>query len=132
MKLTKHRQEILTHLQKIPNALSAADIHAALPQINLVTIYRTLEYLTTAGTIKKLYFDEGEAQYEWQEDPHHHAICTTCARVIHFTVNDSELVKEFSLPGFSITNLDVTLRGVCKEHSSPSNKKPRAQGQKQK
>ena len=113
MRMTKHRQEILDQLEQSEEALSAADIHAALPHINLVTIYRNLESYVETGVVTKLNLGEQEATYEIQHEPHHHAICDKCKKVIHFTVDDEMLKQEFSLPDFSISNVEVTLRGVC-------------------
>lgn len=119
MKITKHRQEILDILDHQDNALSASEIHAALPHINLATIYRNLEGFVEAGTVTKLNFGGDEARFEIQDEPHHHAICAQCDKVIHFTVNDEELIKEFALPNFDIKNIEVTLRGSClKNHQS--------------
>ena len=56
MRITKHRQEILDTLDKSENTLSASDIHALLPHINLVTIYRNLEKFVSEGLIKKTSF----------------------------------------------------------------------------
>lgn len=117
MRITKHRQEIIDLLETNEEALSAAEIHTALPHINLVTIYRNLESFVEAGTITKLNLGGDEARFEIQHEPHHHAICNECNKVIHFSVNDEELIKEFSLPGFAIKNIEVTLRGTCtKKH----------------
>jgi Fe2+ or Zn2+ uptake regulation protein len=113
MRLTKHRQEILRILNESEDTLSAAAIHAALPHINLATIYRNLESYVESGEVKKLNFDGEEALYEIQDEPHHHAICTDCNKVIHFSIDDEKLIQEFSLPGFTIKNLEVTLRGTC-------------------
>ncbi len=113
MRLTKHRQEILNFLESNTEAVSATQIYTALPHINLVTIYRTLEYFINEKIIKKLHLSEQEAYYEIQEEPHHHAICNDCNKVIHFTVDDSELIKEFSLPNFTISDIEITLRGNC-------------------
>ena len=113
MRITKHRQEIIDLLEHSEDAMSAADIFAALPHINLATIYRNLESFALAGTVTKLNLGGDEARFEVQHEPHHHAICDDCQKVIHFTVNDEELIKEFALPGFNIKNLEVTLRGVC-------------------
>ena len=118
MRITKHRQEILDILDHQEDALSASDIHTKLPHINLATIYRNLESFVEAGTITKLNLGGEEAQYEIQDEPHHHAICNECNKVIHFTVDDEKLVKEFALPGFLITNLEVTLRGTCATHKT--------------
>ncbi len=113
MRLTKHRQEILDTLDKSEEALSAGQIHSILPHINLVTIYRSLEYFIKANEVKKLHLDGQEAVYEIQHEPHHHAICSDCSKVIHFTVDDKKLIEEFSLPGFKIKDIEITLRGNC-------------------
>jgi Fur family transcriptional regulator, peroxide stress response regulator len=111
--MTKHRQEIIDLLEAHEEALSAAEIHFNLPHINLATIYRNLESFVESGTVTKLNLGGDEARYEIQHEPHHHAICDDCHKVIHFTVNDEELIKEFALSGFTIKNLEVTLRGTC-------------------
>jgi Fe2+ or Zn2+ uptake regulation protein len=116
MRLTNHRREILDLLGHRLEALSAATVHKHLPHINLVTVYRALDYLADNGLVRKLRLDGEEALYEVQHEPHHHALCTECGKVIHFTTNDIALKKEFRLPGFSITDLEVTLRGRCRSH----------------
>jgi Fur family peroxide stress response transcriptional regulator len=113
MRLTKHRQEIIQVLETSHGALSAADIKVSLPHINLVTIYRNLDTFAAAGIIKKLYLGDTEARFEKQHTPHHHAICDDCNRVIHFTLNDKELAKQFSISDFSIKDIEVTVHGVC-------------------
>lgn len=113
MRQTKHRQEITDLLEQSEEALSASEIHNNLPHINLATIYRNLESFVEAGTVTKLNLGGDEARFEIQHEPHHHAICDDCQKVIHFTVDDKELIKEFVLPGFKINNLQVTLRGTC-------------------
>lgn len=117
MRITKHRQEILDEIDKNEDTVSAAEIHAALPHINLVTIYRNLEYFVASNLIKKLNFGEQEARYEIHDEPHHHAICDTCKKIIHFTTDDVELIKEFYLPNFKIKSLEVTLHGSCNKHN---------------
>jgi Fur family transcriptional regulator, ferric uptake regulator len=114
MRLTKHRQEIFDLLHDSEHALSAAAIHKALPQINLVTIYRTLDYLTTENLITKINLGEQEAFFEVQHEPHHHAICRECNKVIHFVVDNPDLIKEFDLPDFNIESIEITLHGTCK------------------
>lgn len=117
MRQTKHRQTILDFLEHTPQALSAAEIHAALPKINLVTIYRNLESFVASGQVTKLHLGKKEAVYEKQHEPHHHAVCSDCEKVIHFTLDDENLKKEFSLPGFNIKNIEFTLKGSCTNHS---------------
>ncbi len=132
MKQTKSRQEILAVLTKSQGALSANEIQKQLPHINLATIYRNLETFVTHRQIKKLSFAD-EARYEIQETPHHHAICAQCNEVIHFTLNDKKLIKEFALPDFTIEDIEITIRGKCHKKKCSLDKKDRPQTkQKQK
>lgn len=118
MRLTTHRQEILDLLSHSSDLKSAAAVHEALPHINLVTIYRALEALSEAGLVKKIILSDEEALYEVQHEPHHHALCSTCGTVIHFTTDDIALKNEFRIPGFSIDEVSVTVHGHCKKHAT--------------
>ena len=111
MRHTKHRQEILDLLRTSKRAFSARAVHNTLPHINLVTIYRNLEKLTTEGLVRKLYLDSSEAVFEYQDHPHHHAICTDCREVLHFTAKTEALVRALDLPDFDIEDIEITVRG---------------------
>ena len=100
--MTTKRQEILDVLQKNHGTMSAAAIHAALPNTDLVTIYRTLELFTKEKMIKQFHLTSGEAQYEFQTEPHHHAVCTSCEKVIHFTAPDQKLKKLLGIEDFEV------------------------------
>jgi len=112
-KLTKKRQLILTVLKDSKEALSAAQVHAKLPEIDLATVYRNLEYFTTNKLIKKLQLGSQEARFEFQHEPHHHAVCTQCERVIHFTAPDEKIKQLLGVEDFEVTELEVTVRGIC-------------------
>lgn len=120
-RMTKQRQAILDVLQTSPEALSAADVHNQLPDIDLATIYRNLEYFTEAKLIKKLQLGSAEARFEYQDEPHHHAVCSECERVIHFTAPDQKLKDLLGVPDFAVDEIEVTVRGVCAHaHSTNS------------
>lgn len=113
-KLTKKRLLILDTLKQHKGTLSAADLHQRLPEIDLVTIYRNLEAFTKEKLIKRVALDTGESQYEYQHEPHHHAICTDCDRVIHFKAPDAKIKKLLGLEGFDIDEFELTVKGKCK------------------
>lgn len=113
VRLTKKRQAILEALQKQKNALSAAEVHALVPDVDLATVYRNLEHFTKEKTIKKLQLGSQEARFEFQHEPHHHAVCTECEQVIHFTAPDEKIKKLLGIDGFQVDELEVTVRGIC-------------------
>jgi Fe2+ or Zn2+ uptake regulation protein len=113
IKLTKKRQQILDVLKNHPGTLSAAEISHKLPDTDLVTIYRNLDLFTKEKMIKKIHLNSDEAHYEFQHEPHHHAICGDCKRVIHFTAKEDKIKKLLALEGFDIDEIEVTVRGSC-------------------
>ncbi len=113
MRQTKHRQEILDTVTANHGGMSAAEVHAKLPHINLVTIYRNLEAFAKNGTLKKLHLDGNEAKFEYQEHPHHHAVCDDCEKVIHFSINDEALKKVLNIPNFDVGNIELVVHGEC-------------------
>lgn len=110
---SKKREQILEVLKREHGALSAAELHAKLPELDLATIYRNLDRFVADGEVKKLLFTGKEALYEYQEQPHHHAVCTECHRVIHFTAPDEKIKKMLGVQGFEVDELEVTVRGIC-------------------
>jgi Fe2+ or Zn2+ uptake regulation protein len=121
MRQTKHRSEILFVLQNRGGALSASDVHTALPNINLVTIYRNLEAFAEAGTIKKMYLGGNEAQFEYQDHPHHHAVCDAGKHIIHFHLNEAALKEAVTIPDFDIHSIELVIHGACTHaHSTAS------------
>ena len=124
MRSTPHRTEILTLLQQTEGALSANLIHETLPHIDLVTIYRTLDLFVREDLIKKLYLGDSEATFEYQNQPHFHAVCDTCERVVHFDVATDMLIKHLSVPHFTIKNIELILRGTCTHAHSTTGRLP--------
>ena len=112
-KLTKKRQAILDVLKKQKEALSAVEVHALVPEVDLATVYRNLEWFTNEKLIKKLQLGSQEARFEYQHVPHHHAVCTECERVIHFTAPDEKIKKLLGVTDFEVDEIEVTVRGIC-------------------
>lgn len=111
---SKKREQILHVLHTEHGALSAAQLHEKLPHLDKATIYRNLELFVADGLIKKLQLGSKEAVYEYASDPHHHAVCSKCERVIHFTAPDEKILKLLGLQDFEVEELEVTVRGSCK------------------
>lgn len=116
IKLTKKRQAILDALKATHGALTAKEIHRALPGMDLVTIYRNLDLFVSEKLIKKLNLASAEAQYEYQEESHHHALCDHCERIVHFTAPDAKIKQLLGIEDFAVDEIEVTVRGTCKKH----------------
>jgi Fe2+ or Zn2+ uptake regulation protein len=115
-RLTKKRQAILDTLKEHKAALSAAEVHQLVPDMDLATVYRNLEYFTKEKIIKKLQLGTLEARFEYQHEPHHHAVCGQCEKVIHFTAPNKKIIKLLGLEDFNIEELEITVRGSHQTH----------------
>lgn len=111
-RFSQKREDIRNLLAKQGGGLSAATIHTALPHIDLTTIYRNLDQFVADGDVKKILLG-GEALYEYQMQPHHHAVCDECQRVIHFTAPDNSIINLLNLPDFAISHIELTVHGRC-------------------
>jgi len=110
---TQKRNKILDVLKSTCHTLSASDIHKKIPEIDLVTIYRNLDLFTKEKLIRQVHLGTEEAQYEYQKEPHHHAVCTDCEKIIHFTAPDEKIKKLLGLEDFAVDEIEVTVRGIC-------------------
>jgi Fur family peroxide stress response transcriptional regulator len=105
---------MLDILKQHKGALSAASLHEKIPEIDRVTIYRNLDLFTKEKLIKRVPLGDTEAQYEYQSEPHHHAVCTDCEKVLHFKAPDAKIIKLLGLEGFEVDELEVTVKGKCR------------------
>jgi len=116
IRLTDKRNRILAVLKKQPKALSAKEVYEAVSDIDLVTVYRTLALFTKEKMISEVHLGTDETRYEYQHEPHHHAVCDECEQVIHFTAPDKKIKELLGLKNFSIEALEVTVRGRHTTH----------------
>lgn len=112
---SKKREQILAVLKNTRGALSAAALHQQLPELNLTTIYRNLDAFVADGTVKKFQLGGTEAFYEYTTAATHHAFCSQCNKVIRFTAADEQITQLLGLDDFFVDELEVTVRGTCKQ-----------------
>ena len=82
-RMTPQRQLILEAIEASEGHVSAESIHARVasrfPQVNISTVYRTLELLQDLGLVSHTHFDDGIAQYHpASEAQHQHMVCRRC------------------------------------------------------
>jgi len=87
-RLTPQRQLILNALQQSDDHISAEDIHAQVcakyPQVNISTVYRTLELLKNLSLVTETDLGSGRFRYHpAAKGHHHHLICERCGATIN-------------------------------------------------
>ncbi len=114
-RFSQKREDIRQFLSGAKGAVSAAAIQSALPHIDLTTVYRNLDQFVAEGDVKKITLG-GEALFEYQPHPHHHAVCDECHEVIHFTAPDEKIKQLLGIADFVTNNFEITVHGLCRHH----------------
>jgi Fur family ferric uptake transcriptional regulator len=131
-KRSSKRDRILTIFLRQEGHLSADDlfelVHRDAPGIGRATVYRTLQWMVTAGIARKVDFGEGRSRYEpsYRHPRHFHLICTTCHRSSEFLSSDVEsLIEEIAVArNFAQTQSVVQIYGTCDDCRTGKNTPP--------
>ncbi len=112
-RLTPLRQAVLAHLQASTTALSHPELLAALPQLDKVTLYRTLDWLVAQGLVHRLVGEDRVGRFhaagaDSAADTHFQCLC--CGRTLCLTAPVP--VPELP-PGFRVERVEVVVRGYC-------------------
>jgi Fur family ferric uptake transcriptional regulator len=86
-RMTPQRLMIVSAIENSENHISAEDIYtqvvAKYPNVNVSTVYRTLELLEQLGLVTKTEMGIGRIMYHpIEKGHHHHLICRTCGNII--------------------------------------------------
>jgi Fur family transcriptional regulator, peroxide stress response regulator len=118
-RLTEQRSAVYRCLLATSDHPSADDlfttVRRVIPDISLATVYKSLETLVSCGLASKLTYGDGSARYDGRTDPHPHARCLSCSKVLDVPgrVDSSAFAGLGELPGFSVEGYRVELIGIC-------------------
>lgn len=110
-KLTLQREKIFAFVEQYDGIFCAAQILKAVPKMDKVSIYRTLELLAELDIIHGAAQLEGQQYYEVHQEGahHHHIVCTKC--LASDCVSCDMPTKKIS--GFSHVHHSLTMTGLC-------------------
>lgn len=119
-RFTEQRAAVFRYLSHTDVHPTADDVFLAvrqdLPGISLATVYKSLETLVGCGLAVKLSYADDAARYDGRTDPHHHARCIACLRVLDLPGDLSRLEIETlrdRAQGFTVTGYRLELSGYC-------------------
>lgn len=120
-RFTEQRAAVFRFLRSTDVHPSADEVFSTvrreLPGISLATVYKSLETLVGCGLAVKLTYSDGSARYDGRTDPHHHARCLACGRVMDVagSIPDRDLAElRGSVGGFHVTGYRLELSGYCR------------------
>jgi Fur family transcriptional regulator, peroxide stress response regulator len=121
-RFTEQRAAVFRFLSRTESHPTAEEVFLSvredIPVISLATVYKSLETLVGCGLAIKLTYGDGSARYDGRTDPHHHARCLACERVIDVPgqLPDDEVARlRKGSTGFHMTGYRLELTGYCSE-----------------
>jgi Fur family ferric uptake transcriptional regulator len=123
-RLTPQRMMILSAIENSENHISAEEIYvqviAKYPNVNISTVYRTLELLKRLGLVTETDLGEGRVRYHpGEKGHHHHLVCQKCGAIIDLdesllTPLKSALLQEYK---FNADLRHLAILGRCENCS---------------
>jgi len=120
LRMTPQRQLILDVVSSMRGHISADQVYrqvaAHFPDVNITTVYRTLEVLEERGYVRHTHFHDGRSQFERTDEPaHQHLVCKMCGtdREMDLSVLEplaQDLLRRF---GFEADFSHTAIVGVC-------------------
>ena len=86
-RLTQQRRMILKAIEETDGHISAEEIYRSIsacsPQMNISTVYRTMELLKGLGLVTETDLGDGRMRYHCiGKGHHHHLICEKCGKTV--------------------------------------------------
>ncbi|MBI2888031.1 MAG: transcriptional repressor [Chloroflexi bacterium] len=123
-RVTLQRSIIMETLEGLAGHVSVEDIYARVrerfPQVNISTVYRTLELMEEAGLAVHTHFDDGVAKWHRAEEgAHQHLVCRRCGQELELDLDVVEPLAEQlrARYGFQPDIAHFAIVGVCRSCS---------------
>jgi len=121
-RLTPQRMMILSAMESSDDHISAEEIYAQVaakyPNVNISTVYRTLELLKKLGLVYEIDLGEGRIRYHAEgSGHHHHLVCQGCGTVIDIDETSLSSLKDILLRDykFQAELRHVGIFGLCED-----------------
>jgi Fur family transcriptional regulator, ferric uptake regulator len=119
-RITTERQRVLSTITSHP--LTAQDIYETLKknkvQIDLASVYRSLELFVNIGIVRVIELGEGKKRYEIidEKNHHHHIICNSCGTIEDVSLKDETFLQKIKTRSkFKIDHHHLEFFGTCAE-----------------
>jgi Fur family ferric uptake transcriptional regulator len=112
--MTPQRRQVLDAVRALEHA-TPEQISAAVPEVDVTTVYRTVELLEELGLLRHTHLGHGAASFRLADDQHVHVVCHDCGQVIDAPPNliDGLVERLRTERGFALDRSHFTVFGTC-------------------
>ena len=116
LRVTAQREQVLAAVEQLGHA-TPEQIHEAVAEVDITTIYRTLELLEEIGLVKHAHLGHGAPAYRPADDDHIHVVCHSCGSVADAPPDLVEALSERLLRerGFVLDRSHFSVFGECRD-----------------
>jgi Fur family ferric uptake transcriptional regulator len=117
--MTGQRAQVLETVRQLEHA-TPEQLSEKLPDVDLATVYRTLELLEEIGLVRHTHLGHGAASYRPAEDEHIHVVCHSCGSVLDAPADLVDALSDrlSSEQGFTLDRAHFTVFGRCRNCSA--------------
>lgn len=112
--MTPQRQRVMDAVASLVHA-TPDQVADATPDVDLTTVYRTLEVLEQIGLLAHTHLGHGAPSYRLAADDHIHVVCHHCSAVIDAPAGlaDELAARLLDERGFFLDRSHFTIFGTC-------------------
>jgi Fur family ferric uptake transcriptional regulator len=102
------------------SAFTADELAAAVPEVHVSTVYRTLALLEEIGAVRHVHLSHGAALYEHAASAEvRHLVCEVCERHVAVPIDVFDVVRDRLAAeyGFVLDGSHFALVGRCVDHA---------------
>jgi Fur family transcriptional regulator, ferric uptake regulator len=116
LRMTPQRRQVLDAIRDLGHA-TPEELAEAVPDVDLTTVYRTIELLEELGLVRHTHLGHGAPSYRPAEDEHVHIVCHRCGWVTDLApdVADTLADRLHVDHGFNLDRAHFTVSGECRE-----------------
>jgi Fur family ferric uptake transcriptional regulator len=113
--VTTQREQVLAVVRELGHS-TPEQISESVPDVDLTTVYRTLELLEEIGLVRHAHLGHGAPSYRPAEDQHIHVVCHSCGAVMDAdpTLVDGLAERLSAESGFVLDRSHFTVFGRCR------------------
>ena len=116
LRVTPQRAQVLAVVEQLGHA-TPEQISAHTPDVDLTTVYRTLDVLEEIGLVRHTHLGHGAPSFRPAHDEHIHVVCHDCGSVIDapqdlVSALEDQLLRD---QGFALDRAHFTVFGRCRD-----------------
>jgi len=123
LKRTPQRLALIRELADDPSHPTAMELYerlrASMPTMSFATVYNTLSALCEQGLCTARALEPGPVRFDPNVEPHDHAVCDACGRVIDISQTGSS-PSGVAVTGFAVRSVERIYRGRCVGCAAPA------------